>query len=71
MTDSELIDTTIRTNLRIVSSLNRNPELMGTKFNKELLLRGIGILRRKGTLSCIERANLMRFNDIYSIENLR
>lgn len=66
--DKAIIEQTIRTNLNLIKAINRNPYTEGLVFKKDLLARGINTLQVKTNLSEIERLNLQRFNDKYSME---
>lgn len=68
MTDQQLIDLTIRTNLSLIKSINRNTETDGLIFHKKLLARGIETLEKKTGLTPLEQSNLMRFNNNWSME---
>ncbi len=66
--DKELIDQTIRTNLALIKAINRNPYTDGLVFRKELLIKGIETLGKKSELDFVERNNLIRFNEKWSLE---
>lgn len=62
LTDRELIDKVIATNLRLIKDINRNPDhKLG--FDKDLLIRGINVLQNKTSLNVLERANMLRFTE--------
>jgi len=68
MTDRELIDKSVRTNLKLINQLNRNPEMEGLFFRRELLARGVEVLQLKTSLTELDRSNLRRFNEKWSLE---
>lgn len=66
--DNALIEQTIRTNLKLITSINSNSDYDGLIFSKELLARGIEVLQQKKFLTELERRNLQRFNNKWSSE---
>ena len=67
MSDKELIEKTIRTNLKLITSINLNPDSEGVVFRKDLLVRGIEVLQRKDVLTDLERSNLQWFNSRWNL----